>query len=142
MQLTKLPSTEICLESAGADGKGRPMRGLLDTGCAETLVTKEFTNQCIETEPQECAAHGNKKFRITKATPMKLKPVEFSDSKVVTFQCMVDTTGNRQSHDMILGLDFLSATGMELNFSKNAITWDGLAVEMRKLGQSLDQGVN
>ena len=36
----------------------------------------------------------------------------------------------------------MSATGMELKFSKNTITWDGLTAEMRKPGQSLDPEVN
>ena len=73
---------------------------------------------------------------------MKLKPVEFLDSKLVTFKCIVATTSDRQSHNIISGLDFLSATRMELNFSKNTITWDGLTAEMRKPGQSLDPEAN
>ena len=118
------------------------MRGLLDTGCTKTLVTKQFANQYIPTQPQEYNAYGNQKFTTTKATQMQLKLVEFSDSKLVNFKCMVDTTTSEQPYDIILGIDFLVATGMDLNFKKKTITWDGLEVEMRKLGELQDEVVN
>ena len=73
---------------------------------------------------------------------MQPKLVEFSDSKPVNFKCMVDTTTSGQPYDIILGMDFLAATGMDLNFKKKTITWDGLEVEMRKLGQSQDEEAN
>ena len=75
---------------------------------------------------------------------MQLKPVEFSESKSATFKCVVDTTTSNQHQpcDVILGIDFLAAIGMDLNFKKKTITWDNQAVEMRKLGQLPDPKVN
>ena len=135
-----LKSTEICLEAIDLQGKGRLMRGLLDTGCSKSLVVKEFTNYTFKCPSQEYTAYGNHKILVNRAANMKFKLIEFSDSKIVTFKCMVDSTSDRQQpYDIILGLDFLFAMGIDLCFSRRTITWGDTVKEMQPLvGQLLD----
>ena len=138
MSTGPLKSTETCLEAIDPRGKGRLMRGLLDTGCTKSLVMKEFTNYTFKCPSQEYTAYGNHKILVNRAANMKFKLIEFSDSKIVTFKCMVDSTSGHQPYDIILGLDFLFAMGIDLCFSRRTITWGDTVKEMRPLGQLLD----
>ena len=58
---------------------------------------------------------------------------EFSMSKVIQWECHVDTKTLHKNaqYDMIIGADLLSELKMEINFNTQPIIWEGIEIPMK-----------
>ena len=52
---------------------------------------------------------------------VEMKLIELSSSKTVTFPCQVDgeTIATKAPYDIILGLDFMEALGIDIKYTAN-----------------------
>ena len=76
------------------------------------------------------------------STKLQLELIEYSHSKRISFNCQVDTSSTKSSYDIILGSDFLSLLGIDLNYdTKGTIHWDGTHIPLKKLGKLQDDTI-
>ena len=135
-------STAVVVEILDSQGKGRAIRGLLDSGCTRTIVLKEFYTRVEKGKKITYETYGNH-VSASHYSDLQLKLTEFSDSKVISFNCMVDTSNKatKSSYDIIFGTDFMTAMEMVLDFKKNIIIWDDEALSMQQQGMLIDSEV-
>jgi len=133
-------STDVVVEIIDHQGKGRALRGLLDSGCTRTIILKEFCGRVEKGPKVTYETYGNE-VSTSSYTDLQLKLTEFSHSKTINYNCMVDliNKSKNSSYDIILGTDFLSSMGMVLDFKKNVIIWDEEALAMKQLGMLTDE---
>ena len=103
-------------------GRGKSIRGLLDSGCSKTIILQEF---CSNQQPGDkiiYQAYGGTISSTSTSSPI-IKLPEFSNSKRINFSCQVDTHNKSKSnpYDIILGSDFMAAMGTDLLYSKKII---------------------
>ena len=111
----------MLVEVIDDQGKGKALRGLLDSGCTRTIVLKEFCSHVEKGKKVTYEAYGNY-VSVSHYSNLQLKLTEFSESKTITYNCMVDTKkSTKSSYDIILGTDFMSMMGMVLDFKTNII---------------------
>ena len=60
--------------------------------------------------------------------------VEFSHTDTIKFNVQVDSNDNkdRNLYDIILGTDFMSALGIQLNVDTKLIQWNELTIPMKE----------
>ena len=135
-------STDVVVEILDEQGRGRAIRGLLDSGCTRTIVLKKFCSRVEKGKKITYETYGNH-VSASHYSDLQLKLTEFSDSKTITFNCMLDTINQstESSYDIIFGTDFMTAMGMVLDFKKNIILWDNEALPMKQQGMLTDEEV-
>ena len=72
-----------------------------------------------------------------------LRLVEFSNSKKISYECRVDEVNSPADspYDIIIGADLMSDIGIDLQFSRRVIVWDGVEVPMKDPGQVSEQAI-
>ena len=116
------------------------LKGLLDSGCTQSIVLKQHANKLTRGERFKYSTYGGQ-VTSSYSTKLELKLVEFSHSKRVNFTCQVDTTTNNAPYDIILGNNFMSLLNIKLDYGQKIIDWDGRQIAMKSLGTLTDEEV-
>ena len=117
-------SCDVCVELLDHTGtRGRPLRGLLDSGCSRTIIFRKFVKnrQLKRLGPKDHVTYSTYGGTVVSkaAAPVGLRLVEFSNSKRINYECRVDEINSAEDspYDVIIGADLMSDIGIDLHFS-------------------------
>ena len=105
---------------------------LLDTGCSNTIISKNYLNLCKSVKKSKSrysTAVGEYKTSIHGTVKFKLP--EFSNSKEITWDMDIGDLGVLE-YDMIIGRDLLKSLGMIIDFKHGVLRWDDVTIPMNR----------
>ena len=114
-------------------GKSKPvtLRALLDSGGSGSLVTEKFTKKLrtkCTNDNTVWSTPGGTLNTNTKCT-VEFSIPEMHDARLIKWDMYV--TKNLGAYDMILGRDLMTDLGIDIHFSTNSVTWDGIEIPMK-----------
>jgi hypothetical protein len=114
-------------------GKSKPvtLRALLDSGGSGSLVTEKFTKKLRTKRTNDntvWSTPGGTLNTNTKCT-VEFSIPEMHDARLIKWDMYV--TKNLGAYDMILGRDLMTDLGIDIHFSTNSVTWDGIEIPMK-----------
>jgi transposase InsO family protein len=139
-------TTEIVGEIRNKKGQLVPLRILLDTGSTATILLKHFvqpgTPKVYKGQNTKWKTMGGN-FVTRQQRQIQFRLTEFNTSKIVTWPCHIDETTPRKNaqYDMIIGTDLMTELGIDINFSTNKMSWEGVDIPMRPKNQITDRTV-
>jgi hypothetical protein len=130
------------LKSIEIVGEIRNKKGriLLDTGSTATILLKHFvpsgTSKVYKGQKTKWTTMGGN-FVTRQQRQIQFRLTEFNMSKIVTWPCHIDETTQRKNaqYDMIIGTDLMTELGIDINFSTNNMSWEGVDIPMRPKNQ-------
>jgi transposase InsO family protein len=128
-------TTEIVGEILDRKGQLVPLRILLDTGSTATILLKHFvqpgTPKAYKGQKTTWRTMGGN-FVTRQRRQVQFRLSEFNKSKILTWTCHIDETTNRKlaQYDMIIGTDLMTELGIDINFSSNKMSWEGVDIPM------------
>ena len=129
-------TTEIVGEILDRKGQLVPVRILFDTGSTATILLKQFvhpsTTKVCDGQKTQWTTMGGK-FVTRQQRHIQFRLSEFNTSKIITWNCHIDETSDptKAQYDMIIGTDLMTELGIDINFSTNKMSWEGVDIPMR-----------
>ncbi len=105
---------------------------LLDTGCSNTIISKNYFNLCKsikKSKSRYSTAVGV--YKTSKHGTIKFKLPEFSNSKEITWNMDIGDLGVLE-YDMIIGRDLLTSLGLIIDFKHEVLRWDDVTIPMNR----------
>ena len=138
--MTQLPVLKILLNPTIL----LTIRCLLDSGTTSTIVLKKFSSKKLrrESNPTKWRTMGGS-FVTHHKCEIEFKLPEFSHSRTVTWKAYVDdhTKPEMTGYDLIIGSDLMTELKMTLDYDRQEIMWDEIAVPMKYKGTVSDPQV-
>ena len=129
-------TTEVVGNVQGCDKNGI-IRILFDTGASSTIILKDairgLTGPLLQATPTKWTTIGGH-FVTKYKREINFKLPEFSTSKVIKWVCHLDmeTPRDKAQYDMIIGADLLSELKIDLSYTTNRMTWEGVEIPMKE----------
>ena len=120
-------------------GKPHPktIKILMDSGSGGTLISETYVNKLRLKQDKITkwtTAAGT--FDTTQKTQIQFVLPEFADDKLINTKVHVaKSLGN---YDMIIGRDLLQELNIDILFSQDAISWEGVTVPMKSIDATLE----
>ena len=105
---------------------------LLDTGCSNTIISKNYLNLCKsikKSKSRYSTAVGV--YKTSKHGTIKFKLPEFSNSKEITWNMDIGDLGVLE-YDMIIGRDLMKSLGLIIDFKHEVLRWDDVTIPMNR----------
>ena len=105
---------------------------LLDTGCSNTIISKNYLNLCKsikKSKSRYSTAVGV--YKTSKYGTIKFKLPEFSNSKEITWNMDIGDLGVLE-YDMIIGRDLMKSLGLIIDFKHEVLRWDDVTIPMNR----------
>ena len=105
---------------------------LLDTGCSNTIISKNYLNLCKsikKSKSRYSTAVGV--YKTSKHGTIKFKLPEFSNSKESTWNIDIGDLGVLE-YDMIIGRDLMKSLGLIIDFNHEVLCWDDVTIPMNR----------
>ena len=107
---------------------------LLDSGSSSSIVSTKLADYSIQVDGtakvQWSTVQGS--FSTKKQAKLIFSLPAFSSSKKIQYNFHVAKNDTLLGYDIIAGIDFLTALGVQLDFKARTITWDQVTVEMQE----------
>lgn len=114
------------------------LRILLDTGCSDSLIQKKWEQYGKKTKNQEMKfMTGNGIKVLDESLTLTFTLCEFTNKRNITWRFIIDDSNH--GYDMIIGRDLLCELGLQLDFDKRLIKWQGMELSMRMPDKNLLQ---
>ena len=129
---------DVCIEVLDCKGRGRMLRGLLDSGCSKSIILRHFVDRGQLTNRERRSVTYNTyggKFRTKSAASVGLRLIEFSNSKTIKWEFQVDEYHHHEEvpYDMIIGSDLMAQLGLDIKYSNRTIQWQGDSIPLKEL---------
>ena len=129
---------------AHPDEKWQPQyKMLLDSGSSSSIISTRLATHGVSveqgTQVQWSTVQGS--FSTQDRVKLSFSLPAFSSNKNIHYAFHVAKKHTSLGYDVIAGIDFLTALGVQLDFKTHTITWDEVTVEMqdststKKVGQ-------
>ena len=108
-------------------------RILLDTGCAATLINKDYVKR-LKTKTAKATNWVTKAgtFQTTRKAKIGFILPEFHENRDILWEMYVDEADRQNtSYDIIIGRDLLAELGINFLFDKRVMVWDNSSVLMK-----------
>ena len=127
--------SDVVVEIVTKDGRGHALQGLLDLGCSRSIILQQFATNCKPGKAIKFQMYGGQ-MMSTATSNIAMKLIEFSGNKAITYPCQVDTVTKTKSalYDVILGLDFIEAIGIDIKYNQHCMTWDEETIPLKPAG--------
>ena len=105
---------------------------LLDTGCSNTIISKNYLNLCKsikKSKSRYSTAVGV--YKTSKYGTIQFKLPEFSNSKEITWNMDIGDLGVLE-YDMIIGRDLMKSLGLIIDFKHEVLRWDDVTIPMNR----------
>jgi hypothetical protein len=129
-------TSEIVGKILNKKGQLIPLQIFLDTGSTATILLKHFvqpgTPKVYKEQTTTWTTMGSN-FVTHQKQQIQFRLTEFNTSKIVTWSCQIDEMTNRKKaqYDQIIDTDQMTELGIDLNFSTNKMSWEGVDIPMR-----------
>jgi hypothetical protein len=129
-------TADIIVEINNRDGIVVPLRALLDTGTAATIILRYFlgkgrarTNTKKRTKWKTLGGTFTKNYESL----LDFKFPDLSTSKVVTWQAHLDdkTSTKEAAYDIIMGMDLMKSIGITVDWEQRCIRWGGTEIPLK-----------
>ena len=117
---------DVCVEVLDHEGRGRMLRGLLDSGCSKSIILRRFVSRRQLTNRDQRSVTYNTyggKFRTKSSASVGLKLIEFSNSKTIKWKFQVDEYHHHEEvpYDISIGSDLMAQIGLDIKYSSRTI---------------------
>ena len=100
-----------------------PVKVLLDSGTSSTIVSGRYCKKLKQkTQKKTTWATKAGTFTTSSTAKIKLSLPELDSNKIVTWDCYVDDSTEKQRYDVIIGRDLLSVLKLNLDFDTMSIS--------------------
>ena len=136
-RLTKseCPATICIANSIGAVRSRRLLKVLLDSGSSQCLIKKSALPKGIVpkklTESKSLKTLAGSILSTQVVTLQDIRLPEFDKNRKIAQQKALVFDNPNITYDVILGTNFLSKTGIKLNYEKNQMEWFDCVIPMR-----------
>ena len=111
----------------------KDLRVLLDSGSSHSMASakcaKAVKLKSLKKSRDFATAGGN--FTIDHEATINFNLSEFSESKLITWTFSVYRDSEALGYDMVIGRDLLDNLGVNLDFRKSVIDWEGIEIPMK-----------
>lgn len=121
----------------------KPLSVLFDTGAKYSCVKAESSQWgTIRRRQRTTFATPNGLFTTSKKSEIEFNLTEFSESKVVKWNFHVLPESQPLPYDIIIGRDLMKELNMDVLYSQDVVTWDGIKLPMQKIQDSKWKDLN
>jgi predicted aspartyl protease len=119
--------------SLGNNPRLKTIKILLDSGCSSTIINSSLVSKlCTKRLPTERWTTAAGQMTTNKKVKIHFNLPEFYENKIIEWEAHV-LEGNQSNYDMILGRDILKELGMDINFSKETVSWEEAQVPKKPI---------